>query len=261
MTVEGAGAMTQERKQESQQQAKQDLPQAGLTGGAPASFQPEPHRQLAAALAPVAPQPRARHQPHLSFWFDFASNYSWLAARRIGALAAQAGVTLAWKPFLLGPIFAAQGWNDSPFNIYPAKGAYGWRDITRAATAMGLAVRKPDPFPQNSLQAARVALALPPEATPAFTVALFAAQFEAGLGLTDEALHMALAAAGVNLDAALTAAASIEIKQALRQRGAEAASLGLFGAPSFVTSDGEVFWGNDRLEQALAWECALAAEA
>src|SRR5262249_18471137 len=56
----------------------------------------------------------------LDFWFDFASTYSYPAAMRIGALAADAEVTVRFRPFLLGPIFKAQGWTTSPFNLYPA---------------------------------------------------------------------------------------------------------------------------------------------
>lgn len=58
----------------------------------------------------------------IEFWFDFASTYSYLSAMRIEPLATDAGFEVYWKPFLLGPIFASQGWNGSPFNIYPAKG-------------------------------------------------------------------------------------------------------------------------------------------
>ena len=67
----------------------------------------------------------------LAFWFEFASTYSYPAAARIEARAAAAGIAVAWRPFLLGPIFASQGWDNSPFNIYPAKGRYMWRDLER----------------------------------------------------------------------------------------------------------------------------------
>jgi 2-hydroxychromene-2-carboxylate isomerase len=60
----------------------------------------------------------------LSFWFEFGSTYSYLSAARIEDLAASASVPVLWEPFLLGPIFAEQGWGDPPFNIYPAKGRY-----------------------------------------------------------------------------------------------------------------------------------------
>jgi 2-hydroxychromene-2-carboxylate isomerase len=60
----------------------------------------------------------------LDFWFDFASTYSYPTALRIGALAGKAGVEVRFRPFLLGPIFKAQGWDTSPFNLYPAKGRH-----------------------------------------------------------------------------------------------------------------------------------------
>ena len=94
------------------------------------------------------------------FWYEFASTYSYPAAMRVAGLAGSRGVALAWRPFLLGPIFAAQGWRDSPFNLYPAKGRYMWRDMERICGALELPLKRPDPFPQNSLLAARVALAL-----------------------------------------------------------------------------------------------------
>ncbi|MGV2981127.1 2-hydroxychromene-2-carboxylate isomerase [Camelimonas sp. ID_303_24] len=231
-----------------------------------------------------SPRPQARrgHQPCLQFWYDFASNYSWIAARRVQAEAAAAGVILQWRPFLLGPIFAASGWSDSPFNVYPAKGVYAWRDVARLADGLGLALTRPEPFPQNSLQAARIALALPEAALPAYTVALFAAEFEQGLGLSEAALRQALAvasaglegplavasagfggslataSAGLDVDAVLQAAGSDAVKLALRTQTEAAIAAGIFGAPAFIASDGELFWGNDRLEQALAWERALA---
>ena len=71
----------------------------------------------------------------LQFWFEFASTYSYPAASRVGALAAAAGAALEWRPFLLGPIFRDQGWNDSPFNVYPVKGRYMWRDLERLCAA------------------------------------------------------------------------------------------------------------------------------
>jgi 2-hydroxychromene-2-carboxylate isomerase len=101
---------------------------------------------------------KRRSMPVLDVYLEFASTYSYPAAMRIGTLAEAAGVDLRWKPFLLGPIFKAQGWDTSPFNLYEAKGRYMWRDMARLAAERSLPFRRPDPFPQNSLLPARVAL-------------------------------------------------------------------------------------------------------
>ena len=95
--------------------------------------------------------------PTTEFWFDFASTYSYPAAMRIDRLADATGISVAWRPFLLGPIFAAQGWNDSPFNIYPTKGRYMWRDLERICAKANIPLRHPSRFPRNALLAARVA--------------------------------------------------------------------------------------------------------
>jgi 2-hydroxychromene-2-carboxylate isomerase len=87
----------------------------------------------------------------LDFFFEFASTYSYPAAMRIGDVARSAGVAVRWRPFLLGPIFKAQGLDTSPFNIYTTKGRYMWRDLERTCDELGLAFRRPEPFPQNGL--------------------------------------------------------------------------------------------------------------
>lgn len=191
----------------------------------------------------------------LIFWFEFASTYSYLAASRIEAFAADAGVDLIWRPFLLGPIFQAQGWATSPFNIYPSRGAYMWRDMDRQAQKYGLPqVRRPDPFPQNGLLAARIATIGSDQPWGAeFSRAVYHAEFAEGRSIDDPALLMFLLGAAGQDGAALVAQAKTDqtIKDRLRAATEEAQALGVFGAPSFTTEMGEVFWGDDRLEDAL----------
>ena len=193
--------------------------------------------------------------PVLDFWFDFASTYSYLAAMRIGTLAQDAGVRVRFRPFLLGPIFKAQGWNTSPFNLHPAKGRNMWRDLERSCAELKLPFRRPDPFPQNSLLAARVALAaLDQPWGEDFCRALFCAQFAEGRRIDDAAaVGDVLARLKIEPQPVLAAAQSDAIKARLRAQTEEAQRLGVFGAPTFTTADGELFWGNDRLEPALRW--------
>jgi len=117
----------------------------------------------------------------LDFFYEFASTYSYVTAMRIAPLAEAAGVTVRWRPFLLGPIFKQQGWDTSPFNLYPAKGRYMVRDCERQCAALGIAFRLPDPFPQSTLLAARVALAALTEGWgEEFSRAVYRAQFAEG---------------------------------------------------------------------------------
>ncbi|HOY02782.1 2-hydroxychromene-2-carboxylate isomerase [Zoogloea sp.] len=191
----------------------------------------------------------------LEFWFEFASSYSYLSVMRIEPLARAAGVTLQWRPFLLGPVFLSLGWNDSPFNIYPPKGRYMWRDLARLASRYGLPLKVPSRFPRNGLLAARVALAGADEAwMPAFCRAVMRANFAEDQEIAEvEVIRAILTSLELPVDAILARAESPENKQALRRQTERAGEIGLFGAPSFVTPDGELFWGNDRLEDALEW--------
>jgi 2-hydroxychromene-2-carboxylate isomerase len=191
----------------------------------------------------------------LEFWFEFASTYSYPAAMRVERVAREHGRRVAWRAFLLGPIFGAQGWNDSPFNLYPAKGAYMWRDLARICAAEGLALKRPSRFPRNGLTAARVACRFADEAwLPAFVRAVYDANFARDLEISEPAVVAeCLERAGQAPAAILAAASEDSAKTALRAQTERAVELGLFGAPSFVTPGGELFWGNDRLEDALRW--------
>jgi 2-hydroxychromene-2-carboxylate isomerase len=188
----------------------------------------------------------------LDFFYEFASTYSYITAMRIAPVAKAAGVTVRWRPFLLGPIFKAQGWETSPFNLYPAKGRYMVRDCERQCAALGLAFRLPEPFPQPTLMAARVALvALAEGWGEDFSRAIYRAEFADGRNIGEPSI-VAEIISGLGRDsgAAFSRAPSDEIKGKLRAETQEAQRLGIFGAPSFIAA-GELFWGNDRLEQAL----------
>jgi len=208
-------------------------------------------RRLPAAVAACHGPPMAR----LDFWYEFASTYSHLAAQRIEPLAKAAGIALSWRPFLLGPIFKTQGMETSPFNLYPLKGKYMWRDMERWSESLQLPkFMPPKVFPANALAASRVALALDDAARPDFTRAVYRAEFTEGKDIADPAtLQEILKKLGHDPAATIAKSGEQPVKDRLRANTEEAMRLGIFGAPNFVTEDGELFWGNDRLEQALAW--------
>jgi 2-hydroxychromene-2-carboxylate isomerase len=172
---------------------------------------------------------------------------------RIEALAQKAQRRIVWRPFLLGPVFKAQGWNDSPFNIYPAKGRYMWRDLERICGGLGIGLRKPSVFPRNSLLPARVACAFDGEPwLPEFVRRVYAANFAQDREISDAAVIGAILQSIGQPLTRMAEAQSSAVKEKLRASTERAAALGIFGAPSFV-AEGELFWGNDRLEAALAW--------
>lgn len=192
----------------------------------------------------------------VTFWFEFASTYSYLSAMRIDVEAEARGVEVVWKPFLLGPIFKAQGWDSSPFSIYPDKGANMWRDLARRAEKYGLPFNRAAEklFPQHSVLAARVAIVgLQASWGRAYCRAVYQAQFVEGRDISDRAVIAAcIDAAGGMADDALARAERDTAKAALRANVEDARSRRVYGAPSFIVDD-ELFWGDDRLEDALDW--------
>ncbi|MGG7605467.1 2-hydroxychromene-2-carboxylate isomerase [Massilia sp. BKSP1R2A-1] len=190
--------------------------------------------------------------PTIECWFEFGSNYSYLSLMRIEALALDAGVALRYRPFLLGPVFRELGWQSSPFAEQKEKGEYVWRDMSRRAAKYGIPFRRPSTFPRRALLPMRVALVGADQAWMGEYCRRIMLQnwahdreiddaavvLEALLELVDDP-HAVLAAAGTQ-----------EVKEALRAQTAKARALGIFGAPTFIVG-GEMFWGDDRLEDAL----------
>jgi 2-hydroxychromene-2-carboxylate isomerase len=189
----------------------------------------------------------------LEAWFEFASTYSYPAISRVEAVAKAAGIGVAWRPFLLGPIFQSQGWNDSPFNVYPVKGRYMWRDLERICADLGLPLRKPSRFPRGSLPAARVACRFQDEPWAGeFIRRVYRANFAEDRDIGDAAVIASILESVGQPAERIEAAQSPDAKTKLREQTDAAIAHGIFGAPSF-RADGELFWGNDRLEAAVAW--------
>lgn len=200
--------------------------------------------------------------PEVDFWFEFASTYSYPAASRVHAAAARAGCRVRLRPFLLGPLFKAQGLETSPFNVYPAKGRYMWRDMKRICAGLGLPFQKPSVFPRNGLLAARIACAAEGAAwLDAFVRRVYAENFAADRDIADPAvLRDCLLGLSPEPERLIAAAGEERVKEKLRRNTAEAAQLGVFGAPT-CSVNGELFWGNDRVEAALKAAQAAARPA
>jgi 2-hydroxychromene-2-carboxylate isomerase len=191
----------------------------------------------------------------LEFWFDFASPYSYLAAMRVEEACAGAAVPLVWKPFLLGPIFSAQlGIKDSPLNANPSRGRYVWRDVERLCAKLDLPLRKPSVFPRNGVRAARLAcMGAGQSWIGAYVRAVFQANFSKDQEIADaEILKSVLSSLNLDVAEILIRAESPVEKSKLRANTDAATARGVFGGPTFFIGD-EMFFGQDRLEEAIAW--------
>jgi 2-hydroxychromene-2-carboxylate isomerase len=190
-------------------------------------------------------------QGQAAFYFDLGSPYAYLAAERVNGLFSEQGIEPPeWRPILLGGLFARfdrGSWAETPAR------AEGLAEVERRAMEYGLpAVRWPDPFPGNMLAAMRAATyAKQAGRTVAFALAAFRQAFAAGRDLSDpDNVLLAAAACELHPNAVLKAIETSSVKQALREATDEAGDRGVQGVPSLVI-DGKVFWGDDRLEDAV----------
>jgi len=186
-----------------------------------------------------------------TFYFDLGSPYAYLTAERVSALFTEAGLEQPeWQPVLLGGLFRRferDSWGNG------AEREAGMAEVERRAAEYGLpALIWPDPWPGNMLMAMRAAtFAKQTGRTVSFALAAFRQAFAAGRDLS-EPDNVLIAAAGCELhpNALLKAVGTEHVKNALREATDGAAERGVFGVPSLVVGD-EVFWGDDRVEEAV----------
>jgi 2-hydroxychromene-2-carboxylate isomerase len=188
---------------------------------------------------------------HPTFYYDLGSPYAYLAAERVNGLFVEAiGLPPIWQPILLGGLFKRFGrdsWANGPGR------EEGLREVERRASSYGLPpIAWPDPFPGNTLYAMRVAtFAKEIGKAVSFSLAAFRQAFAAGRDLSDpDGVMIAAAACELHPRAVETAASRDAIKARLRDSTEAAGDLGVKGVPSIVVGD-QVFWGDDRLEEAV----------
>jgi 2-hydroxychromene-2-carboxylate isomerase len=196
----------------------------------------------------------------LDFYFFVGSTYSYLSVARAARVAASAGVILNWKPFSVRTLMREQ--NNSPFNGKPVKTKYMWRDIERRAARFGIPFEGAPQYPIDPEERAnRVATLASMEGwCQDFVQAAYAAWFLRKLdpGLPEN-LQRILEELGRDAKSCMAEAESALVSAKYKERTDAARDLGVFGSPRYVAGS-EVFWGDDRLEDALAW-CAAPSEA
>lgn len=188
----------------------------------------------------------------VSFLYFFGSGYSYLSVMRMDALAKAAGVTVHWRPFSVRKLMREQ---NNPMADMPMKMRYIWRDIERRAAQHGLPFVAPPIWPTDPDELAnRVGIVAMTEGwCPEYSRASFRSWYIDGKPLGDPAaLKTILERLDRSPETVIEKAASDEIRARYDAETDYARRLGAFGSPTFVVGD-EVFWGDDRLEEALRW--------
>lgn len=189
----------------------------------------------------------------IDFWFSVGSTYTYLTVMRLAEVERESGIAFRWRPFSVRQIMIEM--DNIPFRTKPVKAAYMWRDIGRRAAMYGLKAKVPAPYPLAEWDVAnRVAVLGAVEGWVAdYARASYRRWFEAGLEPGSEPnLSESLREIGQDPARVAALAAGAEIGRAYDAATAEARGLNIFGSPSFAVG-GEIFWGDDRLDDAIAW--------
>lgn len=188
---------------------------------------------------------------HIDFWFTTGSTYTYLSVMRLGAIAKTEGVTFRWRPF--AGVRALTG--TPPFPDGASKTRYMWRDIERRAAKYAIPLRLPVPYPSADLRLANcvAVLGMREGWGEQYVCAAYRRWFQHGEANGGEQnLRTTLTECGQNFERVVAQARSEATQHDLDAETEVARRIGLFGAPSYVIGS-EIFWGDDRLEDAINW--------
>ncbi|MEX3010196.1 2-hydroxychromene-2-carboxylate isomerase [Hoeflea sp. TYP-13] len=189
----------------------------------------------------------------IDFWFSVGSTYSYLTIMRLEDVERETGIRFEWRPFSVRKIMVEM--DNIPFSEKPVKAAYMWRDIERRASSYELPVKVPAPYPLREFDLAnKVAIIGRNEGWCAdYVRATYRRWFQQGLPAGSEPnLSQSLIEIGQDPGRVISKVSEHETRNAYFAATDEARALGVFGAPTFVVGR-EVFWGDDRLEDAVDW--------
>lgn len=192
-------------------------------------------------------------QRRIEFFYFIGSTYSYLSVARGDARAAQEGVELLWRPFSVRTLMREQ--NNVPFANKPLKMKYMWRDLERRAARFGIPFDGVPPYPIDPNEMANLVATLAAregwcrEFTQSAYRRWFLQKQDPG---SPDSLSDILGSLGRDADECLRRAAEDRTRQEYLESTERARQLGIFGSPTFVVGE-EIFWGDDRLDDALAW--------
>jgi len=195
--------------------------------------------------------PTACPVQEIDFWFSIGSTYTYLTVMRLPDVQKSSGIRFNWHPFSVRQIMIEM--DNIPFATKPIKQAYMWRDVERRARRYDLPARLPAPYPLTEFDTANAIAVLAREEgwCEAYVRATYRYWFQEGLEAGGDAnLTRVLGELGQDKARVLAAARSERVSAAYASATDAARARQIFGSPTFVVGD-EVFWGDDRLEDAI----------
>ncbi|MFC2966785.1 2-hydroxychromene-2-carboxylate isomerase [Acidimangrovimonas pyrenivorans] len=192
----------------------------------------------------------------IEFWLSVGSTYSYLSLMRLARVEAGTGVRFELRPFSVRAIMVEM--DNIPFATKPVKARYMWRDIQRRAAGFGIPASLPAPYPLEGFDLAnRVAIVGRQEGwCRDYLLATYRRWFQHGAPAGSEPnLSDTLREIGQDPERVIAQSDAPETEAAYAAATGEARAKGIFGAPSFIVGD-ELFWGDDRMEDAVRWSLA-----
>jgi 2-hydroxychromene-2-carboxylate isomerase len=185
-------------------------------------------------------------------FFDVSSPWTYFAYVSLLRMQEEIGVTIQWRPFLVGGVFNAV--NPSVYNSrnapVPAKTAYNKKDQQAWARYLGLDMHyRPSVFPVNSVKAMRACIVLEPEGKLVpFAGAAFKAYWCDDKDISQVPVLNEICQT-LDIDAAKLLAATDQqpVKDTLRANTQEAIDRGSFGSPTIFVGGDDMYFGNDRM--------------
>ena len=189
----------------------------------------------------------------IDLWFTCGSTYTTLTLLRLADVEERNGARFNLRPFYLAEILTELG--SRPFPEGSPKTRYMWRDLERRAVSLGLSPKVPLPYPapKTALSNQIAYVALKHAWGRRFLAGTARAWLEDGLMPgSEESLARCLPEVGQDVGVVEQEVERLEAHEALIAETAEARRIGIFGSP-ICAVDGELFWGDDRIEDAVKW--------
>ncbi|WP_419909747.1 2-hydroxychromene-2-carboxylate isomerase [Hoeflea sp.] len=189
----------------------------------------------------------------IQFWFSIGSTYTYLTVTRLPEIEKTTGIAFEWNPISIRAIMLEQ--NNIPFRDKPEKSEHMWRDIERRAQKYGFDANVPAPYPLEQFDLAnRVAVYAKGQGwLRDYVTVTYRRWFQDGDAAGSEPnLSETLREIGQDHEQVVTMANSPEIEATYLEMTDRARSRNIFGVPSFTVGE-ELFWGDDRVEDAISW--------